>query len=91
MESAVGSTERVRNGNSARLSRAASGSFRGQSLCVLNSPGERGYGDDSRQDRLQPVNMTNRRSDSAQTFRILTLPLMQTLTYVSSVHAVGKG
>lgn len=29
------------------------------------------------------VNMTNRCSSSAQTFRILTLPLMQTFTYVS--------
>lgn len=43
MESAVGSTERVRNRNSARLSRAASGSFRGQSLCWLNLPEERGF------------------------------------------------
>lgn len=43
MESAVGSTECVRNRNSAQLSRAASGSFRGQSPCLLNLPEERGF------------------------------------------------
>lgn len=43
VESAVGSTERVRSRNSARWSRAASGSFRGQSLCLLDLPEERGF------------------------------------------------
>lgn len=43
VESAVGSTERVRNRNSVQLSRAVSGSFRGQSLCLLNLPEERGF------------------------------------------------